>query len=85
MTEEISYITFQRTRMIKRGTPNRSDSENSDLDVPQIEWKAMDQYIRANANKCGTSTSTVTAAPKLVSFLDLIGADREKKPSNMLK
>ena len=35
-------------------------------------------------DQCGTSTSTVSSAHKLVSFWDLIGADREDNSNSML-
>ena len=85
MTEKVTARNFQRTRKIKRGTLKQSDSENLDSDVPQIEWRAMDCYLQANTYQWGTSTSATTTAPNLVSFWDLIGADREDNPSNILQ
>ena len=80
LTEEVTETTFQRTRTIQR-TPNKSDSDNSDSDdMPQVEWRAMNRYIQANTGNSGPSTSTVaTAQPALVSFWELIGAERDKK------
>ena len=85
MTGKVTKRNLQRTRKTKRGTLKRSDSENSDSDVQQIDWRAMDRYLEVNTDKCGSSTSTATTAPKLVSFWHLIGADREDNPSNILE
>ena len=81
LTEEVTETTFQRIRTIQL-TPNKSDSDNSDSDdMPQVEWRAMNRYIQANTGNRRPSTSTVaTAQPALVSFWELIGAERDDKP-----
>ena len=84
LTEEVTETTFQRTRTTQR-TSNKSDSDNSDSDeMPQVEWRARNRYIQANTGNSGPSTSTVaTAQPALVSFWELIGAERDDKPTQI--
>ena len=87
LREEVTETIFQRTRMIQR-TPTKSDSDNSDSDkLPQvewIEWRAMNRQLLANTGNSGQSTSTVaTAQPALVSFWELIAAERDDKPRSM--
>ena len=86
LREEVTETTFQRTRTIQR-TPTKSDSENSDSDeIPQVEWQAMNRQILANTGNSGQSTSTVaTAQPALVSFWELIGAERNDHPRSMME
>ena len=78
LREEVTETTLQRTRTIQR-TSTKSDSENLDSDdIPQVEWKAMNRQLLANTGNSGQSTSTaVTAQPALVSFWELIGAERD--------
>ena len=46
----------------------------------------MDQYIRAKNDKCGpSSSSTATTGQAIVSFWDLVGAEREDNPISMLE
>ena len=86
MNEKVTKRNLQRTRKTKRGTSKtRGTSENSDSDVQQIEWRAMDRYLEVNTDQCGSLTSTAATAPMLVSFWHLIGADREDNPSNILE
>ena len=86
MREEVTETTFQRTRTIQR-TPTKSDSDNSESDeIPQVEWKAMNRQLLANTGNSGQSTSTaVTAQPALVSFWELIGAERDENPRSMME
>ena len=86
LTEEVTETTFQRTMTTQR-TPNKSHSDNSDSDeMPQMEWRAMNRYIQTNTGNSGPSTSTVaTAQPALVSFWELIGAERDDKPRSMME
>ena len=86
LREEVTETTFQRTRTIHR-TPTKSDSENSDSDEKQqVEWQAMNRQILANTGNSGQSTSTVaTAEPALVSFWELIGAERNDNPRTMME
>ena len=86
LREEVTETTFQGTRTIQR-TPTKSDSDNSDSDeIPQLEWKAMNRQLLANTENSGQSTSTaVTAQPALVSFWELIGAERDDKPRSMME
>ena len=90
LREEVTETTFQRTRTIQR-TPTQSDSENSDSDeIPQVEWKAMNRQLGGmesmNTGNSGQSTSTaVTAESALVSFWELIRAERDDKPRSMME
>ena len=55
--------------------------------MPQVEWmewRAMNRQLLANTGNSGQSTSTVaTAQPALVSFWELIAAERDDKPRSM--
>ena len=86
LREEVTETTFQRTRTIQR-TPTKSDSENLDSDeIPQVEWQAMNRQILSNTRNSGQSTSTVaTAQLALVSFWELIGAERNDNPRSMME
>ena len=85
LREEVTETTFQRTRKIQR-TPNKSELDNSDSDdIPEVEWRAMDRYIKANNDKCGPTTSTATTGQTLVSFWDLVGAESEDNSRSMLE
>ena len=77
LREEVTEMTFQRTRTIQR-TPNRSDSENSDAEsIPQMEWHSMNRQIWTSTANNGQSTSTAeTAHPSIVSFWELMGSER---------
>ena len=63
---------------------NRTDSDSSDFDIPHIEWKTMDKYIKANTGT-GTSSSTYEEKPNLILFWDLIGSERPDKPGKKLE
>ena len=57
VTEEEMETTFQRTRLIKRGTrATNEDTDSSDSEIPYAEWKIMRQQIK-NEDEAGTSTS----------------------------
>ena len=45
----------------------------------------MDRHLGANNDKCGPSTSAVPTGQALVSFWDLVGAEREDTPRSMLE
>ena len=45
----------------------------------------MDRNLGANNDKCGPSTSAVPTGQALVSFWDLVGAEREDTPRSMLE
>ena len=47
LTEQVTENTFSRTRMVKRGAAcSRQDSDNSDSDVPQVEWRTVNKSFR---------------------------------------
>ena len=83
LTEQVTETTFSRTRMVKRGACSRQDSDSSDSEVPQIEWRAVDMYIKPN-RQSGTSSVSPIAA-KLISFWDFMGAERTDNPRSMLE
>ena len=57
VTEEVKETTFQRTRLIKRGTgATNEDKRFTDSEIPYAEWKIMRQQIK-NKDEAGTSTS----------------------------
>ena len=83
LTEQVTETTFSRTRMVKRGACSRQDSDSSDPEVPPIEWRAVDRFIKP---KRQTETSSASPlATKLVSFCDLMGAERTDNPRSMLE
>ena len=63
MTEEITEKIFQGSRKIERGKSNHSDSNNCDSFIPQIAWKAMNSYIKANPETSGISSSKTKQRP----------------------
>ena len=71
LTGQVTETTFSRTRMLKRGACSRQDSDSSDSDLPQIEWRAVDMYIKPK-RKSGNSSASPLAA-KLISIWDLMG------------
>ena len=83
-TQEVTETSLQRTNIIKRGTTNRTDSDNSDSDIPQIEWTAIDKYIKANPEKV-SSTPTDKAALRFISLWDSMWAERPDKLGNKLE
>ena len=83
LTEQVTETTFSRTRMVKRGACSRQDSDSSDSEVPQIEWRAVDMYIKPNRQSGTSSVSPI--AGKLISFWDFMGAERTDNPRSMLE
>ena len=84
MMEQVTETTFQRIRMIKRGTLCRNESDSSDSDIPLIEWRDIDKYITANP-ETRTSPSPQKKAPKFISFWNLNGSERAVDPEIMLE
>ena len=83
LTEQVTKTTFSWTRMVKRGACSRQDSGSSESEVPQIEWRAVDRYFKPN-RQSGTSSASPIAA-NLISFWDLMGAERTDNPRSMLE
>ena len=73
LTEQVTETTFSRTRMVKRGACSRQDSDTSDSEIPQIEWQTVNRYIKPKEQK---ELSANSAATKLISFWDLMGAQK---------
>ena len=80
LLEQGTETTYRRTRTVHRG----QDSDISEHDTPQIEWRKMDLINRRRDS--GQSTSTLThlettlAEPqRLISFWDLVGFERADK------
>ena len=41
--EQVTETTFQKSRTVQRGA-TENDGDNSDSDIPQVEWRKV--YIR---------------------------------------
>ena len=46
LTEQVTETIFSRTRMVKRGACSRPDSDTSDSEIQQIEWRTVKRYIK---------------------------------------
>ena len=87
LTEQVTETTFSRTRMVKRGAAcSRQDSDNSDSDVPQIEWRTVKKSFRPKGYKEITSGNAAgNMEPTLMSFWDLMGAEKSDNPKSLLE
>ena len=85
LKKQVAETTFSWTRIVKRGACSRQDSDSSYPDIPQIEWRAVDMYIKINRELGTSSASPLAAMTKLISFWDLMGAERKDNPRNMLE
>ena len=74
-TEQVTETTLQRTR-IRREERIRNHLDSLDSDIPHIEWRTMDRYIKPSSETGTSSSSPPGDMPKLVSFWDLMGAER---------
>ena len=83
LTEQVTETTFSRTQMVKRGACSRQDSDTSDSDIPQIEWRTVNRYIKPKGQK--EIASANSAATKLISFWDLMGAEKSDNPKSLLE
>ena len=87
LTEQVTETTFSRTRMVKRGAAcSRQDSDDSDSDVPQVEWRTVRKPVKSkgfketsSGNAAGNSETT------LMSFWDLMGAEKSDNPKSLLE
>ena len=87
LTEQVTETTFSRTQMVKRGAAcSRQESDDSDSDVPQVEWRPLRKPIKSrglkeiqSGNVAGSSGTT------LMSFWDLMGAERPDNPKSLLE
>ena len=71
LTEQVTETTFSRTRMLKKGACSGQDSDTSDSDLPQVEWRTVKRSIKPKGHK--EITSANSAETKLISFWDLMG------------
>ena len=84
LTEQLTETTFSRTRMVKRGAAcSRQDSDTSDSDVPQVEWRTVKKSIKPKGYK--EITSGKLADTNLMSFWDLMGAEKSDNPKSLLE
>ena len=64
MLEQITETTFHRTRTVQRGTTG-NESESSDSDMPQVEWRKVTPKKRKDRNQPALSGEK---PKKLLSF-----------------
>ena len=83
LTEQVTETTFSRTRMVKRGACSRKDSDTSDSDLPQVEWGSLKRSIKPKGHK--EITSANSAETNLISFWDLMGAEKSDNPKSLLE
>ena len=83
LTEQVTETTFSRTRMVKRGACSRQDSDTSDSDLPQVQWRILKRSIKPKGHK--EITSANSAETNLISFWDLMGAEKSNNPKNLLE
>ena len=70
--------------MVKRGAAcSRQDSDTSDSDVPQVEWRTVKKSSKPKGYK--EITSGKLAETNRMSFWDLMGADKSDNPKSLLK
>ena len=88
LTEQVTETTFSRTHMVKRGAAcSRQDvSDNSDLDVPQVEWRTVKKSFRPKGYKEITSGNAAgNVETTLMSFWDLMRAEKSDNPKSLLE
>ena len=83
LTEQVTETTFPRTRIVKRGACSRQDSDTSDSDLPQFEWRTEKRSIKPKGHK--EITSVNSAETNLISFWDLMGAEKSDNPKSLLE
>ena len=83
MLGQITETIFHRTKTVQRGTTG-NESEGSDWDMPQVEWKKVTPTGRKNKYH---QTLSKEEPQKLWSFWDLVGSERTDniRPENMLQ
>ena len=88
LTEQVTETTFSRTRMVRRGAAcsRQDDSDNSDSDVPQVEWRTVKKSFRPKGYKEITSGNAAgNVETTLMSFWDLMGAEKSDNPKSLLE
>ena len=84
LQEQVTETTFSRTRMVRReAVGSRQDSDNSDSDVPQVEWRKVKKSFKPKGYR--EITSGDTAETNLISFWDLMGAEKHDNPKSLLE
>ena len=83
LTEQVTETIFSRIRMVKRGACSRPDSDTSDSEIQQIEWRTVNRYIKPKGQRKISSASPV--ATKFISFWDPMDAEKSDNPKNMLE
>ena len=87
LTEQITETTFSRTRMVKRGAAcSRQESDDSDSDIPQVEWRPVRKTIKPRGLKeIQSGNVTGSSGTTLMSFWDLLGAERPDNPKSLIE
>ena len=81
LTEQVTETTFSRIRMVKRGAAcSRQDSDTSDSDVRQVEWRTVKKSFKPKEITAGKLAET-----NLMSFWDLMGAEKSDNPKSLLE
>ena len=73
--------------MVKRGAScSRQDSDNSDSDEPQVEWRTVKKSFKPKGYKEITSGNAAgNVETTLTSFWDLMGAEKSDNPKSLLE
>ena len=87
LTEQVTETTFSRTRMVKRGAAcSRQESDDSDSDIPQVEWRPVRKTIKPRGLKeIQSGNVTGSSGATLMSFWDLLGAERPDNPKCLIE
>ena len=87
LTEQVTETTFSRTRLVKRGAAcSRQESDDSESDVPQVEWRTVRKPVKSKGCKEITSGNTAgNSETTLMSFWDLMGAEKPNNPKSILE
>ena len=87
LTEQVTETTFSRTRMVKRGAAcSRQESDDSESDVPQVEWRTVRKPVKSKGCKEITSGNAAgNSETTLMSFWDLMGAEKPNNPKSLLE
>ena len=76
VTEDVMETTFQKTRLIKRGTEaQNANSDSSDSEIPYAEWRIMRQC--KDKDVTGTSTSADTKGKQILPSITASSAKKE--------
>ena len=88
MLEQVTETTYRRTRTVQRGY----ESDSSEDDMPQVEWRKMDIVNQRRESGQSTSLPTPSGTPqphpkRLISFWDLVGSEHADKviPGSLLE